>query len=204
MGSIKPYDKNPRKNDAAVEHVARSIREFGFKQPIVLDKDGVIVVGRTRLKAAASLGMTQVPVHVAADLTPEQAKAYRLADKRSAEIAEWELELLPFELGELKDLDFDIASLGWDAEELSEIMALPENAGLVDPDDMPEPPAEATTRPGDLWILGNHRLLCGDSSKPEDVDRLLGGAQPGCTSERLSKRQTPPGGRAGRRDTTAM
>ncbi|MCC6678178.1 MAG: ParB N-terminal domain-containing protein [Phycisphaerales bacterium] len=176
IGSIKPYDRNPRRNDAAVEHVARSIRLYGFRQPIVVDKDGVIVVGHTRLKAAASLGMTQVPVHVALDLTPEQAKAYRLADNRSAEIAEWDLELLPVELGELKDLDFDISSLGWDAEELSEIMAPSGNAGLVDPDEVPEPPAEATTKPGDLWILGQHRLLCGDSSKPEDVDRLLGGA----------------------------
>ncbi len=174
--SIHPYVTNPRNNDAAVEAVVKSIREFGFRQPIVVDANNVIVVGHTRWKAAQKLGLEQVPVHVATELTPAQAKAYRLADNQTATIAEWNLELLPAELAELKAVDFDMDLLGWTPEELTELMAPPENLGLVDPDSVPEPPDEPITQPGDLWILGEHRLLCGDSSKPEDVDRLLDGA----------------------------
>lgn len=174
--SIKPYEKNPRVNDAAVDAVARSIKEFGFRQPIVVDAENVIVVGHTRWKAAQRLGMTQVPVHVAKDLTPERAKAYRLADNQTAAIAEWDMELLPLELVELKDLGIDLDLLGWSSDELREILAPQGNAGLTDPDDVPAPPEEATTKPGDLWVLGEHRLLCGDSSSVADVDRLLNGA----------------------------
>jgi DNA modification methylase len=174
--SLKPYVTNPRLNDSAVDAVVKSIREFGFRQPIVVDAQNVIVVGHTRWKAAQALGLTEVPVHVADTLTPAQAKAYRLADNQTAAIAEWNLELLPAELAELKSVDFDMDLLGWTPEELTELMAPPENLGLVDPDSVPEPPDEAITKPGDLWILGEHRLLCGDSSKPEDVDRLLDGA----------------------------
>jgi DNA modification methylase len=177
IDSITPHDRNPRHNDGAVEAVARSLKEFKVRQPIVVDKDGIIVVGHTRWKAAKLLGMTEFPVHVATDLTPEQAKAYRLADNQTATIAEWNMELLPIEITELKDLGLDLSLLGWSPEELTEIMASQGNPGLTDPDDIPSPPAEATTKPGDLWILGDHRLLCGDSAKPEDLDRLLGGAQ---------------------------
>lgn len=175
IDSVQPYDQNPRRNDDAVAAVARSLKEFGWRQPVVVDKDNVIVVGHTRWKAAKQLGMTEIPVHVAHELTPEQAKAYRLADNQTATIAEWDMELLPVELAELKDLGVDLLTLGWSSEELTEIMAPPGNVGLTDPDEIPQPPAEAITKPGDLWILGEHRLLCGDSSKPEDVDRLLGG-----------------------------
>jgi len=117
---VKPYDKNPRRNDKAVEAVARSIREFGFRQPIVVDAGGVIVVGHTRYKAALKLGLKTVPVHVAADLTPAQARAYRLADNRTAETAEWDVELLPIELGELRDDGFDLKLLGFTDKELAE------------------------------------------------------------------------------------
>lgn len=174
--SIKPYEKNPRHNDSAVDAVVNSIKEFGWRQPVVVDKDGVVVVGHTRLKAAQRLGLQRVPVHVAAELSEAQCKAYRLADNQTATIAEWDMELLPIEIGELKDLDFDLSLLGWKPDELDEIMAPKGNPGLTDPDDIPAPPDEATTRPGDLWILGEHRLLCGDSSKADDVDRLLDGA----------------------------
>jgi DNA modification methylase len=177
IGDIKPYDRNPRVNDAAVDAVAKSLREFGFRQPIVVDQDGVIVVGHTRWKAAQRLGLAQVPVHVAAELTPAQAKAYRIADNQTATIAEWDFELLPIEIGELKAMDFDLELLGFSETEMTEIMAPPENAGLVDPDDVPEPPDEAVTRTGDMWILGEHKLLCGDSGSPADLDRLLNGAQ---------------------------
>ncbi|MCL2646866.1 MAG: DNA modification methylase [Phycisphaerales bacterium] len=175
LDQIHPYSGNPRQNDEAVDAVAASLKEFGFRQPIVVDAEGVIIVGHTRFKAAQKLGLAQVPVHVATDLTPAQVKAYRLADNATNEIAEWDYELLPIELSALKDMNFELGLLGFDQEELSQIMSGDVQQGLTDPDDVPAPPDEAITKPGDLWILGDHRLLCGDSSKSEDVDRLLDG-----------------------------
>jgi hypothetical protein len=172
---VKPYERNPRQNDGAVDAVAASIREFGFRQPIVVDQYGVIVVGHTRWKAAQKLGLKEVPVHVAQDLTPEQAKAYRLADNATNELAEWDKELLPLELADLQSIGFELGLLGFGEDELAKYLQ-PVTDGNCDPDDVPAPPDEPTTRPGDLWLLGDHRLLCGDSSKPEDVDRLLDGA----------------------------
>ena len=176
IGQIRPYPGNPRQNDAAVDAVAASLKEFGFRQPIVVDADGVIIVGHTRYKAALKLGLKQVPVHVATDLTPAQARAYRIADNATNEIAGWNYELLPIELSALQEMSFDLGLLGFDQEELSRIMSGDVQEGLTDPDDIPAPPDAATTQPGDLWVLGNHRLLCGDSSKPGDVDQLLDGA----------------------------
>jgi DNA modification methylase len=172
---LKPYPDNPRRNDAAVEAVATSIREYGFRQPIVVDAEGVIVVGHTRWKAAQKLGLAEVPVHVARELTPEQARAYRVADNQTATIAEWDNELLAAELKALEELGLDIKSLGFGDDELTAIFAPPVLTGLVDPDDVPAPPEAATTKPGDLWILGEHRLLCGDSGSQADLDRLLDG-----------------------------
>ncbi|MFN0132725.1 MAG: DNA modification methylase [Phycisphaerales bacterium] len=174
--AIRPYEGNPRKNDGAVEAVARSISEFGFRQPIVVDRDGVVVVGHTRLKAAQRLGLTTVPVHVAAELTPEQAKAYRVADNQLASLAEFDEDLLAAEIAGLKALDVDLGTLGFDDDQLKELLAPRGTEGEGDPDDVPAPPDEATTKPGDLIILGHHRLLCGDSAKPEDANRLLDGA----------------------------
>jgi ParB-like chromosome segregation protein Spo0J len=119
---IKPYPGNPRRNDKAVEAVAASIREFGFRQPIVVDSGGVIVVGHTRYKAALKLGLATVPVHVAADLSPQQARVYRLADNRTAETAEWDVELLPIELGELRGDGVDLKLLGFTDKELAEYL----------------------------------------------------------------------------------
>lgn len=119
---IKPYKRNPRRNDKAVQAVADSIREFGFRQPIVVDDAGVIVVGHTRYKAALKLGLKTVPVHVAADLTPQQARAYRLADNRSAADSEWDVDLLPIELGELRDDGFDLKLVGFSDKELAEYL----------------------------------------------------------------------------------
>ena len=171
----QPYDKNPRLNDDAVEVVAKSIREFGFRQPIVVDESGVVIIGHTRLKAATSLGLSEVPVHVARGLSPEQVKALRIADNKTAEIAEWNLELLPIELAELQGMDFDLGLLGFDQDELAKLLDPDGQQGLCDPDEIPAPPDEAITQPGDLWILGEHRLLCGDSSNSADLDRLLDG-----------------------------
>lgn len=177
IGDVKPYENNPRINDAAVHAVARSIQEFGFRQPVVVDEAGVIIVGHTRHRAAEKLGLETVPVHVAKGLSPEQVKAYRLADNKTAELAEWDYELLPLELSQLREMEYDLDLVGFTEDELAEILDPDVQEGLTDPDVIPEPPDAAITQPGDLWILGNHRLLCGDSSKPEDVDLLLDGAQ---------------------------
>ena len=180
LAEIKPYEKNPRVNDAAVDAVAESIRRFGFRQPIVVDEAGVIVCGHTRWKAAQKLGLAQAPVHVARDLTPEQIRAYRIADNKTNELAEWNLDLLPLEIADLQGAGIDWSLLGFDQDELAKLMdaAAGVTQGLTDPDDVPAPPDEATTRPGDLWILRNadgieHRLLCGDSASAPDVDLLL-------------------------------
>ncbi|HVJ67065.1 MAG TPA: DNA modification methylase [Caulifigura sp.] len=174
--SIRPYDRNPRINDDAVDAVAASLKEFGFRQPLVVDLEGVLICGHTRWKAAQRLGLTLVPVHVATDLTPDQVRAYRIADNQTASLAEWDFDLLPLELTSLRDAQFDIDLLGFDQDELARILNPLVADGECDPDEIPAPPDEATTKPGDLWILGDHRLLCGDSSKPGDVDRLLDGA----------------------------
>ncbi len=177
LNQIFPYDQNPRLNDAAVDAVAASIREFGFRQPIVVDVDGVIICGHTRYKAAEKLGLEKVPVHVARDLTPEQIRAYRIADNKTAELAEWNYDLLPIELSQLAGAGFDFGDFGFSEVELAQLLDPGIQEGLCDPDDVPAPPDAAITQPGDLWILGTHRLLCGDSSNPEHVDRLLDGAE---------------------------
>jgi DNA modification methylase len=176
LTDIRPYENNPRSNDAAIAAVAASIREFGFRQPIVVDVDGVIVVGHTRWKAAQKLGLEQVSVHVATDLTPDQARAYRIADNQTSTLSDWDFDRLATELVALQDLDFDLNLIGFSPDDLTRLMHPETQDGLCDPDEIPEPPDEATTQTGDLWILGEHRLLCGDSSKSADVDRLLDGA----------------------------
>jgi hypothetical protein len=129
--TIRPYESNPRLNDQAVEAVAKSLREFGFRQPIVVDGEGVIICGHTRVRAAQKLGLKQVPVHVATDMTPAQVKAYRLADNQTASLAEWNYELLPLELKDLQGLNFDLDLLGFSAEELGALLAPPGNEGLI-------------------------------------------------------------------------
>jgi len=176
ISSIRPYPGNPRLNDAAVDAVAASIREFGLRQPIVVDEQGVIIVGHTRYLAAIKLGLETVPVHVAVGLSPAQAKAYRIADNQTATLSQWDNDRLPIELAELQEMGFDMDLTGFSADELLRLLGSSSNDGLTDPDDIPEPPDEATTKPGDLWLLGNHKLLCGDSSNPDEVDRLLDGA----------------------------
>ena len=173
--SVKPYERNPRINDQAVDAVAVSIQEFGFRQPIVVDADGVIIAGHTRFKAAKKLGLANIPVHVATDLSPEQVKAYRIADNKSGELAEWDFEILPIELAELQDMGFDLDLLAFSEKELTQLLDVNVQQGETDPDDVPEPPDEPITQKGDLWLLGNHRLMCGDSANPDDVDKLLEG-----------------------------
>jgi DNA modification methylase len=176
LSTVIPYEQNPRLNDTAVDAVARSIQEFGFRQPIVVDEAGVIVVGHTRWKAAQKLGLASVPVHVAEDLSPEQIRAYRIADNKTNELADWNLDLLPLELSQLAEAGFDLSLLSFSQDELAKLFGPEVKDGLTDPDEIPAPPEVATTQPGDLWLLGDHRLLCGDSAKSDDVDRLLDGA----------------------------
>jgi DNA modification methylase len=176
IDDIRPYDKNPRINDSAVDAVAGSLKEFGFRQPIVVDADGVIIVGHTRWKAAKQLGLAKAPVHVAKDLSPEQIKAYRIADNQTATLAEWDIDLLPIELSELQGAGFDMELLGFGEKELAQLLEADATQGLTDPDSVPEPPDEAITQSGDIWILGDHRLMCGDSGSAADLDRLLDGA----------------------------
>jgi ParB-like chromosome segregation protein Spo0J len=122
LDRVKPYPNNPRVNDDAVDAVAASIREFGFRQPIVVDNDGVIICGHTRFKAAQKLGLNEAPVTVANDLSPEQIKAYRIADNKTAELADWNYDLLPIELGDLQTNGFDLSLLGFDDDELLKLL----------------------------------------------------------------------------------
>jgi DNA modification methylase len=177
LEKIKPYPGNPRRNEAAVDAVAASIREFGFRQPLVVDIAGVIICGHARFLAAQKLRLKKVPVHVARGLSEAQIRAYRIADNKTADLSEWDFDLLPIELGQLEDCGFDLSLLGFASDELAGLMGGGAGQGHCDPDEIPAPPDAATTRPGDLWSLGGHRLLCADSSLPADVDRLLGGAQ---------------------------
>ena len=175
LNKIIPYIRNPRKNENAVEKVASSIKEFGFRQPIVVDAENVIIAGHTRFEAAKRLGLDLVPVHVADGLTEQQVKAYRIADNRVGQEAEWDYDLLKLEMEELDNPELT----GFDEDELNGILAEVGEGmtgeGLTDPDYVPEVPDEPVTVSGDLWELGEHRLLCGDATKAENVDRLMDG-----------------------------
>ena len=175
LAELRPYADNPRLNDQAVDAVARSIREFGFRQPLVVDDDRVIIVGHTRYKAAQRLGLARVPCHVASDLTPAQRRAYRIADNRTNELAEWNYDLLAQELGALASCNFDLETLAFPADQLTALLDPGLRDGLTDPDQVPAAPDAATTQPGDLYLLGEHRLLCGDAGNAANVDRLTDG-----------------------------
>ena len=162
---VKPYEKNPRKNDQSVDKVANSIKEFGFKVPIVVDKNNIIVCGHTRYKAAKKLGLSVVPCVVADDLTEEQIKAYRLADNKVGEDSLWDMDLLGSELEDI--LNIDMEDFGF---------SLPEVETEVVEDDYDKPaPEEPKSKLGDIYKLGRHRLMCGDSTNVESVRKLVGG-----------------------------
>lgn len=169
INEVIPYEKNPRINDNAVPAVMKSIEEFGFKVPIVIDKNGTIVTGHTRLKAAKKLGMKTVPCIVADDLTPEQIKAFRLADNKVAEAAEWDMGLLTEELDGIVDIDMSDFNFG-------DIADSPSSEDVVEDDDENiELPSEPKTRLGDLWTIGRHKLMCGDATSGDVLKRLVGG-----------------------------
>ena len=167
ISKVIAYARNARKiPPQAVDKVAASIKEFGWRQPIVVDRDGVIICGHSRSLAARKLGLTEVPVHIAESLTPAQVRAYRLLDNRSHEETTWDPDLLGLELLDLKGMGVDLDLTGFNTDEIDELLANAEGgtSGLTDEDAVPEVPEQAATRPGDLWILGNHRLLCGDAT----------------------------------------
>lgn len=174
IGRLIEYARNPRKNDHAVDQVAAAIHEFGFRVPIIAKSDGTIVDGHLRLKAAKKLGMMDVPVVLADDLTPAQIKAFRLSVNKIAELADWDNELLSLELAELRDLDFNLELIGFSDEELADLLAEP-TEGLTEDDAAPEVQAVAITKPGDVWLMGKHRLLCGDSCSLADMEKLTAG-----------------------------
>ena len=166
------YARNPRKNDHAVDKVAAAIREFGFRVPIVAKSDGLVVDGHLRLKAAKKLGLAEVPVVLADDMTDAQVKAFRLSVNKVAELAEWDDELLALEFDELREMGFDLDVIGFDADEIAALTASTVKEGLTDDDAVPEAPEEPITREGDVWLLGRHRLMCGDSTSIDHLQRL--------------------------------
>lgn len=177
VDALVPYARNARTHsDAQVAQIAASITEFGWTNPILTDGAKGLIAGHGRLSAARKLGLKEVPVIELGHLTPEQKKAYILADNRLAENAGWDEELLKLELVELKAADFDLDLMGFTDKELEELLNGDESGGgLTEDDAIPEAPVDPVSRPGDLWILGNHRLLCGDSTVLSDVERLMGG-----------------------------
>jgi site-specific DNA-methyltransferase (adenine-specific) len=166
---LKPYKNNPRNNDTAVNAVAASIKEFGFKVPIIIDKNSEIVAGHTRDKAAKQLGLTEVPCIIADDLTPEQVKAFRLADNKTGELAGWNIDLLNIEM---KDIEIDMGQFGF---ELSDTP--PETyEDEYDADEILGNDQPAIRKPGEIWQLGRHRLFCGDNTDIEGITKLMKGA----------------------------
>lgn len=177
------YENNPRNNDAAVDAVAKSIQDFGFKVPIVIDRNNVIIAGHTRLKAAKRLALETVPCIVADDLTEEQIKAFRLADNKTAELAEWDFEKLETELAELAEMGVNMEGFGFDEleDDLPDIVE----------DEVPEVDEEnePITKRGQIWKLGNHYLMCGDATNEEDVQKLMSaGDYPTSKSESFDHR----------------
>jgi DNA modification methylase len=170
------YARNPRKNDAVVDRMCSSIREYGFKIPVLARSSGEVVDGHLRLKAAKKLGITEVPVILCDEWTEAQVKAFRLMVNRSVGWAEWDDELLAQELADLKALDFDLSLTGFDDREIDDFLRDPEDddrANQVPP--VPEHPAST---PGDVWLLGKHRLICGDCTQADVVSKLLGSVTP--------------------------
>ncbi|MFC3086287.1 site-specific DNA-methyltransferase [Tabrizicola soli] len=175
--ALIPYARNARTHsEAQVALIAGSIREYGFTNPVLVDGENGIIAGHGRVMAARKLGLAKVPVIELAHLTEAQKRAYILADNKLAEQAGWDRELLALELGDLLDMAVDLASLGFEAGELDALL----RAGEADTreEDVPEAPAVPVSRPGDLWVLGNHRLICGDATDAGTVARVLAGVQP--------------------------
>jgi ParB-like chromosome segregation protein Spo0J len=177
LEALTPYANNARTHsEAQVAQIAASIAEFGFVNPVLIDGDGTVIAGHGRLLAARQLGLSDVPVVRLAHLTDTQRRALTIADNRIAENAGWNEELLRLELGELKLADFDLGLIGFDADALDALFADSDsdNEGLTDDDAVPETQERVVSQPGDVWVLGEHKVLCGDATVAEDYERLLG------------------------------
>jgi DNA modification methylase len=171
-----PYARNARTHsDAQVGQIAASIKEFGFNNPVLVDEAGGIIAGHGRVMAAQKLALETIPCIRLSHLSPTQRKAYILADNKLALNAGWDDAMLALELAELKEEDFDLALIGFDEMELQKLAPASGTEGLTDPDDVPEPPEEPRTKLGDIWQLGDHRLMCGDSTSIDAVSDLMGG-----------------------------
>ena len=178
LAALIPYARNARTHsEEQVAEIAASIREFGFTNPILVDGENGIIAGHGRLLAARKLGMTSVPVIELAGMSEAQKRAYVIADNKLALNAGWDTDLLGLELTELDALGFDLALTGFGGDELAGLMNTG-NPGLTDPDDVPEVPEEPVSRIGDVWLLGRHRLVCGDSTNADDVAACLHGVAP--------------------------
>ena len=175
LEDVVPYARNPRKNMAVISKVSASLKEFGWQQPVVVDKDMVVIAGHTRLEAARTLDMKKVPVQIADKLTDAQVKAYRIADNRVSQEAEWDIDLLKLELSDLDGLDYDLLLTGFDDDELNGMLIEAVEEGLTDEDEVPPLPEQPVSVLGDVWTLGNHRLMCGDSTSVDDFEKLMDG-----------------------------
>lgn len=180
IDKIKPYENNPRNNDEAVDKVAESINEFGFKIPIIVDKDNIIIAGHTRYKAAKKLGLESIPVIKDEDLTEQQVKAFRIMDNKSSEFATWNYEALLIEMDSLKLDDYNLDLTGFELNEIEQLedkyvpKEIQEDESF-DIEEQLESIDEPKSKKGDIWLLGNNRLLCGDSTLKEDVSKLMNG-----------------------------
>ena len=178
VSSLIPYARNARTHNAAqVAQIAASIREFGFTNPILVDRDRGVIAGHGRLLAACQLGMTEVPTIELSDLTAAQKRAYIIADNKLALSAGWDDELLRLELGDLRLEGFDLGLIGFEPAELDALFT-PATSGLTDPDDIPAVPETPVSRIADVWCMGKHRLVCGDSTVPVAVELALAGTRP--------------------------
>lgn len=171
INEVKPYENNPRINEGGVEATANSIKEFGWQQPLVVDKDHIIIVGHTRLKAAEKLGLKKVPVVVAGGLSEDQVKAYRLADNKTGELSDWNIDMLDIELGDIEELD--MSDFGFD----DSVDIFDDDQEVSEDEFDEEVPDEPKAKLGQIYQLGRHRLMCGDSTDPDQVATLLDGKE---------------------------
>lgn len=178
ISRLIPYARNSRTHsDAQISQLAASIKEWGWTVPILIDETGMIIAGHGRLAAAQKLNYKQVPVVIASNWSEEKKRAYVIADNKLALNAGWDTELLALEIQELKATDFNLSILGFTDEELNNLIPINVTEGLTDEDAVPEPPPEPITKPGDIWILGKHRLMCGDSTSIDHLEKLCDGRQ---------------------------
>ena len=175
INELKPHPKNPRVHpDSAIDKLVRSIKEYGWTNPVLVSADGYVLAGHARLKAAEKTGISEVPV-IYLPLEGAKAEAYLIADNRLQDETDWDYEKLKKLLQELDTGEIDLELTGFDMDEIEDLMTQFHVPGEIIEDEVPEPPEEPITKPGDLWILGRHRLLCGDATKKEDVERLMDG-----------------------------